>query len=136
MCLADQSLFLINKTYAYITFTKNNQSKNISLEGKKIRNSDAYQPGGSNVNFVEIISNNTIDVRTYERGVEAETLSCGTGVTASALVAALHGIQSPTKIQTKGGDLEVSFTQKSPNHFCDIILSGPAVMTFKGEVEI
>ncbi len=84
------------------------------------------------MNFVEILSNDTIDVRTYERGVEDETLSSGTGVAASALAASFKNIQSPVKIKTKGGSLKVSFT-KHKNLFKDIVLSGPAEMVYRGE---
>mgnify|MGYP001278432561 CR=1 FL=1 len=105
-------------------------------KGKEIRYSKSYAPGGSNVNFVELLPDNTIFVRTYEKGVENETLSCGTGVTASALAASLKGYKAPIKVKTKGGELEISFKSDSPQHFYDIFLTGPAKMVFEGQLEL
>ena len=124
--------FINNGSPHHIIFTNNNDSTNVYSEGKKIRESAVYHPDGTNVNFVELIGDNTIDVRTFERGVEDETLSCGTGVTASALAASYKGVKSPVKIKTKGGDLKVAFS-KTNNGFKNIILSGPAVLVYQGK---
>jgi diaminopimelate epimerase len=112
-------------------------------QGKMIRYADIFKPGGVNVNFVELMDGNTIFVRTYERGVENETLSCGTGVTAAALAVSFLGYASPVKIKTLGGDLSVEFkfspSDLSSGHagtFSEIYLSGPAKMVFKGELEL
>jgi diaminopimelate epimerase len=81
------------------------------------------------------IENGQIKVRTYERGVENETLSCGSGVTASALSASLkENIQSPITVKTPGGILSVSFKREG-NEFSEIFLSGPARFVFKGEFQ-
>jgi len=105
---------------------------NVVEEGRKIRYSKFFEPGGTNVNFVSF-RDREIQVRTYERGVENETLSCGTGVVASALVVskilARHG---EFHIQTKGGKLEVTI---SPDRK-DISLIGPAVKVFEGEINL
>lgn len=103
--------------------------------GKQIRYSSRYSPLGSNVNFVSKISADRIYVRTYERGVENETLSCGTGVTASALVFGfLNGIDQ-INIQTPGGNLGVSFTLGPNGGFQSIFLTGPAVQVFQGTID-
>ncbi|HET9052738.1 MAG TPA: diaminopimelate epimerase, partial [Cyclobacteriaceae bacterium] len=93
----------------FIRFVTDVQSFPVFNEGRKIRYSDTFKPGGTNVNFVELLPDNTIFVRTYERGVENETLSCGTGVTAAALAATTKGYKSPVKVKTAGGELSVEF---------------------------
>src|SRR5208283_5214954 len=95
--------------------------------GPEIRRHAHFAPKGTNVNFVQRLGPNHIRVRTFERGVEGETLACGTGVTASALVAAeLHQLQPPVAVQVRGGEvLEVSF-EKSGGQFTNVVLSGPA----------
>lgn len=121
-----------------VRFVENAKEYPVVKEGSKIRYSDAFaKKGGTNVNFVELLSDNTIFMRTYERGVEDETLSCGTGVTAAALASSLKGYQSPVSIKAIGGDLTVEF-RKSKNGppFTDIYLIGPAKMVFEGNLEL
>lgn len=105
-------------------------------EGRKIRYSKKFAPEGVNVDFVEI-ARDMLHVRTYERGVENETLSCGTGVTAAALVAACKF--TPAKgfylVQTPGGQLKVSFT-RNRNTFADVWLEGPVKKVFEGSVDL
>ena len=104
--------------------------------GHDIRYDQAYDPAGANVNFVEIPADpaHAWPVRTYERGVENETLSCGTGVTAVALAASQRGAMSPVRLQTMGGELEVSFESQADGSFTNVWLSGPATRVFGGEV--
>lgn len=108
----------------------------VKRNGSKIRYGEPYNEAGSNVNFVEQESSDSFAVRTYERGVEDETLSCGTGVTAVAL--AMHNIgktkSNTVRLKTEGGELKVTFT-KNQNGYNNIWLIGPAQQVFKGEIE-
>lgn len=105
--------------------------------GSEIRHHAHFAPKGTNVNFVQVLKGSNIRVRTYERGVENETLACGTGVTASALLThVLKNIPSPISVKVQGGDiLEVSFRREG-NEFRDVFLKGPAHFTFEGSIEI
>ena len=109
----------------------------VSQLGPEIRRHAQFQPRGTNVNFVQVLGPGHIRVRTFERGVEGETLACGTGVTASALiVAGVHHFVSPVKVQVQGGDqLEVSFRDQQ-GAFSDVHLSGPADFVFNGRIEL
>ena len=105
--------------------------------GPEIRRHPHFGPRGTNVNFVQVLGPNHIRVRTFERGVEGETLACGTGVCASAMISArIHQFVSPVKVQVQGGDtLEVSFTS-SGESFDNVRLCGPAEFCFQGQVEV
>ncbi len=104
--------------------------------GKEIRYHEDFAPGGTNVNFVQI-KDNVVHIRTFERGVEAETLACGTGSVAASIIAALnYGLTTPVKLKTFGGDyLHVAF-DKSGEEFKNVSLTGPAVQVFKGEIKL
>jgi diaminopimelate epimerase len=110
-------------------------SKNVYADGRAIRYNKDFSAKGININFVEPLDNG-ISVRTYERGVENETLSCGTGVTASALVFSNQESHQRIPIQTMGGKLAVEFDKLSNQSFQNIYLCGPATFVFKGEIEI
>jgi diaminopimelate epimerase len=105
--------------------------------GQEIRYSKEFAPDGINVNFVESIAEDSIYVRTYERGVEDETLSCGTGVTAAALLSA-HNENgfNRVEVKTQGGHLRVEFDKIDDKHYENIWLCGPAEFVFKGEIEV
>lgn len=123
----------------YVRFVENSIDLNVFEEGRKIRYSIDYKENGINVNFVEILTENEIEVATYERGVEDETLSCGTGVVASAIVyiKKMNALgQHEIIVHTKGGKLKVSFNHSSKDLFQDIYLIGPAIHVFDGIIEI
>jgi diaminopimelate epimerase len=121
----------------YIQFVNEIKNFPVFAEGKKIRNAASFIKDGINVNFVEKLSAGLF-VRTYERGVEDETLSCGTGVTAAAIAYAyannLNNQQS-ISVETLGGNLTVSFNVTA-NKFTEVYLKGPAVLVYSGSVEI
>ncbi len=121
----------------YVKIVSDISKIDVYQEGRKIRYSNRFKTEGINVNFVQLI-NNRIYVATYERGVENETLSCGTGVTAAGII---YGIkikdsEQPIKIDTKGGSLEIEFNKTMKNNIEDIWLSGFAEFIFKGEIGI
>jgi len=120
----------------FVRFVKQVQFYDVKNVGASIRYSEAYEPiQGTNANFVEPLDAQTIFVRTYERGVEDETYSCGTGVTAAALVShVFQGMNSPVQIKTLGGELAVSFQGNLQDGFSEIFLIGPAKQVFKGEI--
>jgi diaminopimelate epimerase len=138
-----EDFFLHTGSPHFIHFVEKAADYPVFEEGRAIRYSESYKPGGVNANFVELMDNNTIFVRTYERGVENETLSCGTGVTAAALAASFKGYTSPVVIKTLGGQLSVEFNISKSNGntghagiFSEIFLIGPAKMVFQGELEL
>ena len=120
----------------YIRWEKDIAKTAVYDEGKRIRNSPPFIKEGINVNFVQV-HEDALSVRTYERGVEAETLSCGTGVTAAAIAASSATIgQQEQKILTPGGELKVKFEKKSDSSFENIWLCGPATFVFSGTIEL
>jgi len=130
--IVNESYFINTGSPHYVLFRKDIATLDVYNEGKRIRQSDDFKPGGTNVNFVEK-EDNGIYVRTFERGVEDETLSCGTGVTASAIASVLSGqfVSSPVNVRTRGGDLKVEFSVKG-KQITNIWLSGPATFVFEG----
>jgi len=126
----------------YITHVNNILEYQVVANGRKVRYSEKYSPDGINTNFVEELSNNSIFVRTYERGVEDETLSCASASAAAALVFYSKFQCSPIWVKTLGGDLliEISPRDSSLSEFniflADVYLTGPATLVFEGEYEI
>lgn len=108
----------------------------IRKAGAFLRYHEIFAPAGTNANFACILSPQHLKLRTYERGVEDETLACGTGMTATALIhAALTGAPSPISLDVAGGcTLSVAFNRTEDGQFSDVTLTGPALMVFRGEV--
>lgn len=121
----------------YVRPVSDVRNMNVYKEGKAIRNHHEYKEKGINVNFVEKEEEDKIYVRTYERGVENETLSCGTGVVASALVFAHNEAGfNRVNVQTPGGKLAVEFDKIGNDQFKNIWLCGPAEFVFAGTIEV
>ena len=123
----------------YVSFVSSVKNVDVFHQGKAIRYSDAFNEKGINVNFIEEKSLNVLFVRTYERGVEAETLSCGTGVTAAALSYFMkkgYLDKCVADIQTLGGDLIVEAFHKGGGEFRSVKLIGPAKFVFKGRINV
>ncbi len=107
----------------------------VLTEGRAWRYDARFAPGGTNVNFAERLDGAHLRVRTYERGVEAETLACGTGVVATAVVAAHHyGMASPVTLHALGGELLVTFERQPDGSFTHLTLIGPAERVFAGTI--
>jgi diaminopimelate epimerase len=134
----DGEAFVLNTgSPHYVKNCTNLKNKNVYLDGKEIRNSEKYREQGINVNYVEDMGGSYF-VRTYERGVEDETLACGTGVTAVALAMAKQKNQTGhinTPIDVPGGNLNVRFDFDG-NKFTEIYLEGPASFVFEGDKEL
>jgi len=129
-------LFLNTGSPHHVQMVSNLDTYKVVEEGAKLRYGN-YGEGGSNINFVEQVSHNDFSVRTYERGVENETLSCGTGVTAVALGMHYWGKTNSEEVNifTIGGNLSVKFN-KGPEGYENIRLEGPAKQVYKGIIEI
>ena len=121
-----------------VVFVGDLENSDIVKNGAAIRYHKHYAPNGTNANFVEILTPNHLSVRTYERGVEGETLACGTGITACALIHhLLTGVSSPIKIDVRGGEtLSIGFEPGPNQTFTRVTLSGPADFVFDGEIEV
>lgn len=125
-------VFLDTGSPHHVTLVKDLKSFDVVRTGSSIRRGAPYYEKGTNVNFVEQVDTDIFSVRTYERGVENETLSCGTGVTAVAL--AMHHLKKSSeavRLLTPGGELKVVF-KKTSKGYEDIYLIGPACLVFKG----
>ena len=133
----DDYYFINTGSPHYVTFVEDLEEMDVYEEGQAIRNDPKFAPGGTNVNFVEIFEDE-IFVRTYERGVEDETLACGTGSTAAAIATALflESDQNVWDVEVMGGNLQVSFDRKEDGTFENVWLTGPAEKVFEGTINI
>lgn len=121
----------------FVKFVSDVNNMNVYEEGRLIRYSNKFEKEGINVNFVEQLDDDSIFVRTYERGVENETLSCGTGVTAASLLSAHNETGfNHVDVKTFGGNLYVEFEKMKGGIYEQIWLCGPASFVFKGEIDI
>jgi len=129
----DEDYFIHTGSPHYIRYVDDVTAVDVFKEGRKIRNTDKYREEGTNVNFVSI-EDSILHVRTYERGVEDETYSCGTGVTAVAISYLIQqgSFQKEVHILTKGGKLKIELDRLSENEFDDIWLIGPGEKVFEG----
>jgi diaminopimelate epimerase len=123
----------------FVKFVEEPEKIDVEHEGAAIRHQERFGPGGVNVNFVKTGPlPGTIVVRTFERGVERETWSCGTGATAAAIATGYHSGNGEvtSRVLTKGGELNVSFRKGGQEHFTDIYLTGPVSHVYDGTLEI
>lgn len=132
----DGSNFVLNTgSPHFVQYVSDLKNLDVYKEGYAVRNSDTYKKEGINVNFVEKTGNSDLFVRTYERGVEDETFSCGTGATAAALSLMSEENTNEVDIQVLGGKLKV-YAEKEGDAFKNIWLEGPADQVFKGKISL
>ena len=129
--------FLNTGSPHHVQIVEDLENYNVKDNGAAIRYGDLYGKEGSNINFVKKINDTTFSLRTYERGVEDETLACGTGATAAAIAMNATGETDATSINlnVEGGKLIVSF-DKEDNIYTNVFLKGPAEFVFEGTIEI
>lgn len=135
--LSDNQYFLDTGSPHLVCFVENLSEMDVQKEGRSLRYDKRFAPKGTNVCFVEPADEQTIKVRTFERGVEAETLACGTGAVASAVVAKKHCqiVENKIKVQYPGGDLKVTFSlMKQQGAFDQIQLEGMAQFVFSAQI--
>lgn len=132
-----ESVFLFTGSPHHVMLVDDVKEYDVYNGGRSIRYSSLYAPGGTNVNFVEQLSEGHFRVRTYERGVEDETLSCGTGVTAVAIAMNMTGKTDEhlISVEVEGGNLTVTFDEDDERYY-NVMLIGPAKQVFKGETTV
>jgi diaminopimelate epimerase len=140
IALRDQTLHghFVNSGVPHVVVPVNNlETTDVHRIGRALREHQLFAPKGANVNFLHGRGDKSIAIRTYERGVEAETLACGTGVVASALIfAATNNLNGPVGVLVRGGDeLSVDF-EKRGDQFTNVTLTGPADFAFDGTIEL
>jgi len=134
----DDNYFIDSGSPHYIKFVRDLNDVDVEREGKLIRQSVNIANGGTNVNFIQVLGDNLLKIRTFERGVEAETLACGTGAVASSIAYSLYfeTESESVKLIAPGGELFVKFKQIDTTSFNDIWLEGPANHVFDGSIDI
>lgn len=123
-----------------VLFTENIAEAPVQAWGRFIRFHPMFQPSGTNVNFVQQTTGDTLTVRTYERGVEDETMACGTGAVAAAIVSVLRGmVKPPVKVVTSGREqltIHLQVSQASPPQLSEVYLEGPANFIYEGRLNV
>ena len=122
--------------HTIVTVDQNLASIAVAERGARIRYHQEFAPAGTNVNFFEVVNEQCLSIRTYERGVEGETLACGTGAVAAVLLASEHGlVKSPTEVVTRTGECLMVHYEKEGSIFNEVFLEGGAVIVYKGVLE-
>ena len=135
----DATTHIINTGVPHaVAFVDDLKNIDVLKHGAALRYHDHFSPSGTNVNFVGTVGESHIAIRTYERGVEGETLACGTGMTAAALIHhLLTGASSPISVDVEGDEtLEIGFEPGANNTFSNVTLTGPADFVFEGSISI
>ena len=136
--IKNQTLFVhsINTGVPHVVhFVRDPDGFDVFNTGRSIRYHEHYQPAGTNANFVTVLDNHSLRVRTYERGVEDETLACGTGSVASALIAARKGfVESPVDVRVQGGELLRIYFEMTATGFVKVYLEGKAKVVYQGKL--
>lgn len=128
----ENEFYIHTGTDHHVKFVSGLDTYPVFEEGRKIRYGDLYKPGGANVNFVEVQPDGTVVFRIYERGVEDETYSSGSGATACALVASTqYNLPSPIRLTARGGKLEVGFSRNTDGSFSDVWFQGPVSLVYE-----
>jgi len=121
----------------FISFVDDIENVQVKKTGKEIRDHETFTPAGTNANFVKVIGDNDIIIRTYERGVEDETLACGTGATASAIMANIvKGVRSPVNVLTRSGEYLKIYFNVDGDQVTEVYMQGPARIVYNGTIDI
>lgn len=130
------SLDFINTGVPHVVLLVDNlEAVSIREMGRLLRFHDQFQPAGTNVNFISVVDRQNIRIRTYERGVEDETLACGTGSVAACLVASARGlVDSPTRVETRSGEKLLVYYRDDAGTFAEVFLEGDAKIVYEGSI--
>ncbi|RZW19604.1 MAG: diaminopimelate epimerase [Desulfobulbaceae bacterium] len=132
---SEKEVFSINTGVPHAVVFVDSDNPPVENWGRTLRYHEQFEPAGTNVNFVKILDDEELLVRTYERGVEAETMACGTGVVAAAIVAARQGlVESPVDVTTTGGEQLVVHFELQENNIGDVHLQGAARIIYEAEL--
>jgi len=129
-------LFFVNTGVPHAVFMAEDiDGVDVAGIGREVRYHSAFSPEGTNADFIQVKNRNTIFLRTYERGVEEETLACGTGAVAGAIVSSEMGLTcSPVKVKTRGGDALYIYFNKDNRVYNDVFLEGEVRLVYEGRV--